>query len=564
MSRPHPTTTPTPAIVTERAARPLKRWVMLLLCAAYVIPGWIGRDPAKGDELASFGFMWGMAQGDLSLWTTSLAGYAPVPFALPHWLGAAAIALTGSWLEPALASRIPFASAMALCLALVWYATYELARTQAAQPVAFAFGGQAQPIDYARTLADGAVLAFMATLGLILLGHEATAAPIQLLGACALLYGNSVALRRPRRAALVLALAPWVLAFSGPAWLMLAPLAAVLSLLQVYHGPARWLNAWALLISGTLAVAVRLALPGGQAWATMAWAPTDWPELPSLLAWFAWPAWPLAAWAVWQWRRHWHALHVGVPLLSALSWFALAWPTGFSQRGLLLTLPALAVLASFALPTLRRAVTAFVDWFSLLFFSGSLLVIWVYWVAMQTQLLPTQANTVVKLAPGFVAPFQWVALWAALAGLVAWLALVRWRIGRHPAVLWKSLVLAAGGVVTVWLTMMSLWLPALDYARSYRTIVATLTQDLPPGDCVSGPTLNPSQRTALAFYSGRTNLQAFETPNETACRWRIAVTSAKRGLAPAQAEPGWQRKAMIRRPGDRDELWLLDERLARK
>jgi hypothetical protein len=534
---------------------------MVMLCGAYVLPGWLGRDPAKGDEIAAFGFMWGMAQGQLGPWAQSFAGLTPVPYMLPHWLGAGAIGVLGPWIGPELASRVPFVIALALCLMLVWYAAYELARTPDAQPVPFAFGGQANPVDYARTLADGAVLAFMATLGLILLGHEATAAPVQLLGACALLYGASVATRRPRRAAVVLAAAPWVLAFSGPAWVMLGSLAAATALWLVPNRPARRLNLAILAISFSLAAGLRWALPGGAAWAYFGVSPARLAELPSLLAWFAWPVWPLAAWAVWQWRRHLRTLHVGVPLLMTLAWLTLAWPSGFSQRSLLLALPSLAVLASFALPTLRRAVTAFVDWFSLLFFSGCLLVIWVYWLAMQTDALPTQANTIAKLAPGFQAPFQWPALLAASAALLAWLAVVRWRVGRHPSVLWKSLVLAASGVIAGWLTLMSLWLPALDYARSYRTIVNSLTVNLPAGQCVAAPTLNAGQRAALAFYSGRTSLRDGELATESTCPWRIVVTSAKRNLASDVAEPGWQRRAAIRRPGDRDELWLLDQRV---
>jgi hypothetical protein len=63
---------------------------------------------------------------------------------------------------------------LALTLLLTWAATYHLALTDAAQPLPFAFGGEADPVDYARAVADGAVLAFIATLGLLQLGHETT------------------------------------------------------------------------------------------------------------------------------------------------------------------------------------------------------------------------------------------------------------------------------------------------------------------------------------------------------------------------------------------------------
>src|SRR5438445_245686 len=52
---------------------------------------------------------------------------------LPYWLGALFIKLLGPWFGPALAARIPFALLLVLVLVLTWYATYHLARTDAAR-----------------------------------------------------------------------------------------------------------------------------------------------------------------------------------------------------------------------------------------------------------------------------------------------------------------------------------------------------------------------------------------------------------------------------------------------
>ena len=62
---------------------------------------------------------------------------------LPYWLGAAFISALSPSLDPALAARIPFALLLGMVLMLTWYAAFHLARTEAAQPVAFAFGGEA-------------------------------------------------------------------------------------------------------------------------------------------------------------------------------------------------------------------------------------------------------------------------------------------------------------------------------------------------------------------------------------------------------------------------------------
>ncbi len=91
------------------------------------------------------------------------------------WLGALAIQWAPAGLTPDMAARLPFAGMLVLTLIATWYGVYYLARSPAAQPVAFAFGGEAQPTDYARAMADGGLLALLACLGLAQLSHEATA-----------------------------------------------------------------------------------------------------------------------------------------------------------------------------------------------------------------------------------------------------------------------------------------------------------------------------------------------------------------------------------------------------
>ena len=41
---------------------------------------------------------------------------------------------------------------LALTLLFTWYAAYHLARSESAQPLPFAFGGEATPADYARAI----------------------------------------------------------------------------------------------------------------------------------------------------------------------------------------------------------------------------------------------------------------------------------------------------------------------------------------------------------------------------------------------------------------------------
>src|ERR1700712_748180 len=193
-----PVNLPTPALVTQRAAQRLPRWALMLLCAAYLLPGQFGREPWKNADITAFGYMASLADGRSPWSAPALAGLPGDGALLPYWL-----------------PPLPFALLLAATLALIWYSTQHLARTEAAQPVAFAFGGEASPLDYARALADGAVLAAIASLGLLQLGHETTPELVQLSGVALLMWSLAAAPTRPRVAAFAAVVSLTVIAASG-------------------------------------------------------------------------------------------------------------------------------------------------------------------------------------------------------------------------------------------------------------------------------------------------------------------------------------------------------------
>ena len=85
---------PTPAIVAQSAVRRLPRVALILLCAAYVLPGYFGREPWKNADIAAFGYMLELAGTPLgSAWLApTIMGMEPeVDALLPYWLGAWAI-----------------------------------------------------------------------------------------------------------------------------------------------------------------------------------------------------------------------------------------------------------------------------------------------------------------------------------------------------------------------------------------------------------------------------------------------------------------------------------------
>jgi 4-amino-4-deoxy-L-arabinose transferase-like glycosyltransferase len=544
------TSRPSPAFVTQRAARRLPRLALWLFCAAWAAPGVVGRDPWRNEDLAAFGVMSALAEGRTDWFTPTLGGVPVTAEPLAHWIGALAIMALSPWVDPAVAARLPFAALLLVTLVLTWYATFHLARTDAAQPVALAFGGQAQVVDYARALADGAVLALIATLGLLQLGHETTPELAQLAAAAAFLWALAAAPFRPRAAPLAALLALPALSLAGaPVVALLLGLAGLVLCMRSQFDQARRLVT-PLLLSAALGAAAASAL------GVWAWKLGLQPDLEQVLqvvrqwVWFLWPLWPLAAWTLWSWRRQGGRRHVAVPLVLAAVPAAASVAMGGDDRALMQCLPALAVLAAFALPTLRRAVSAAIDWFSVSFLSLSALLIWGMYIAMQTGRPEQWAANIAKLAPGFMPSFSAVPLVFAVAGTLAWCWLVRWRTARHTEALWKSLVLPAGGVALCWLLLMTLWLPLLDHARSPRAWLERSARWIGSPQCVAAPGVSPSLAAGLEVF-GRYRVDAREDAAlRSGCEVLLAVGRVERSPDIA----GWTLLGAERRARERTEL----------
>jgi len=149
----------------------------------------------------------------------------------------------------------------------------------------------------------------------------------------------------------------------------------------------------------------------------------------------------------------------------------------------------------------------------------------------------TAANVYKLASPGFRPAFSPWALGWAIVGTAAWLALVRWRTARHQHALWKSLVLPASGVALCWLLAMTLWLPVLDQARSYRSLVERTSRHIPPAvRCVAAPGASPSLLAALEYF-GHYDVRGTPDAERSDCRYLI-VSLPSREVAPLR--DGWR------------------------
>lgn len=287
----------------------------------------------------------------------------------------------------------------------------------------------------------------------------------------------------------------------------------------------------------------------------------QWSGMAQLLLWFTWPAWPLALWTVWRWRKQIVGKHIHRHLLLPLWFFGVTLAgtlaANGSDRVLMLALPALATLAAFALPTLKRQVAALIDWFTLLFFSACALVVWVVWFAMLTGYPAQPAANVARLAPGFEAHFSPLIFGIALAATLVWAWLVSWRAGRHRAAIWKSLVLPAGGAALCWLLLMTLWMPLLNYAQSYNAMVQRAVAQMNPAGCVEVMGLSQGKIAALQFYG---KLQMQPMLDHPSCPWLIAEPGESMAAPKDLDETQWILLAPIMHPTDGNESVLIFRR----
>src|SRR5690606_12627659 len=113
---------------------------------------------------------------------------------------------------------------------------------------------------------------------------------------------------------------------------------------------------------------------------------------------------------------------------------------------------------------------------------------------------------------------------------IAWLLLVRWRVSRQRPVIWRAVVLSAGGLVFTWFLLMSLWLPAFNARNTYRDIGLEVREHIAGTDaCVETRGLGPAERASIYYFAE----PRLDPPGE-ACPWLLVQDEGP----VAFAEPG--------------------------
>jgi len=544
-----------------RIALPLTRVPLLILLAVWLLPGLIGHDPWKNDDAIGIGIAHQFAShGDWLL--PRLAGeYYPDDGPLFYWIAAAFAKMLGWLVAPHDAARLAGGACIALMLAflrLAGRAFYARSR-----------GDNAGNANNDSARGDGVVLLFIGCTGLLLHAHETISDTALLAGLACAYYGAALVEKRPYAAGIAIGCGLGA-AFLATGIAPILPLVVALFATPLFVPDWRGRNAVLALACGLAALLPWLALWPAllharspelfAAWlhkANLA-ALTQGPSLAAAaytlqaLAWFAWPAWPIALWALWLYRRKPSSAGVVLPVIALLAGLGMAsLGRAPGELALLPLLLPLALLGAQVLGDLRRGAANSLAWFGAMTFSLLGGLIWIGYSALQTGLPPRVAANAARLEPGFVAHFAWTPVIAAALITLAWIALI-FRSERSPQ---RSVTFWAAGLALFWALAMLLWLPWIDYGKSYRTLAHSLQASLPeqPG-CIASRGLGEAQRAAFDYHAGIVT-ERHRNRARRDCRLLLVQDNARI----PETSPGapWKKIWEGNRAGDRSEKFRL-------
>jgi 4-amino-4-deoxy-L-arabinose transferase-like glycosyltransferase len=537
-------------IAWDGTRTPLKTALFLVVCVTWLLPGLVGHDPWKFDEAVVFGIVTEILRsGD---WINfRIAGepyYAKAPLFV--WSAALLAKLFGGFLALHDAARLAAGVYMALTLAFLSRAGLEL------------LGERGVRVS---------VLLFIGCLGLLIRAHEMTTDLAGLMGVAMGLYGVALAQRRPYAGGAIAGAAIGV-AFLGNGFLPAGMIVFTLVILPAIS--PSWRTRF---YAGTVVVALAVAAPLAALWpfvlsaagpvAFPSWVETAmasrWTDSLShdpleafyflrLLPWYAWPAWPLAAWALWRARRSLHdRRELMLPLVAFIAFFLVAsvFSDAREANGLALLVP-LAMLGAAELDTVPRGAASALDWFGMTTFFLFAAIVWLGWVAAVSGKPAFMVALLQREVPGFTYRFSFIAFALAALLTLVWLVVAArsLRSTRRALVNWTA------GITMVWMLVMTLGLPLVDQARSYRAVASRIVEALPRDfACIARRNVGDAQRALLDYFANITTVRD-DLPAASRCR-ALLVQAAPLRL-PVVA-PEWTEVWRGSRPGDRNEVFIV-------
>jgi 4-amino-4-deoxy-L-arabinose transferase-like glycosyltransferase len=275
------------------------------------------------------------------------------------------------------------------------------------------------------------------------------------------------------------------------------------------------------------------------------------------LPWFTFPVLPLALFALWRQRlsvlNH-PAMQYG---LVATLVMLLVLSVSESVRAVyaLPLLVPLAVLAAPSVSFLPRLVDQLWSKGSKLLFALLAGLIWLGWaIMMATDAVPAWPRLLRVLPADFVPEFDLPTFSLALTlTIAAWYALR--LFARYPA---KGLTTWLTGLTLTWALLTTLWMPWLDYAKSYQQVFSTIPWPASV-TCIASVGMGESERAMLDYVAHRITIRREILPAAT-CNTLLMQGYAATGSQAVDLsvwEPIWDGA----RPGDDwQRFWLFRAR----
>jgi hypothetical protein len=101
---------------------------------------------------------------------------------------------------------------------------------------------------------------------------------------------------------------------------------------------------------------------------------------------------------------------------------------------------------------------------------------------------------------------------------------------------------------------MTLWLPVLDFARSYAPVVRAVMRQMDAPGCVDAFGLSRAQLAAFRYH-GQMDLRP--ATRQGTCPWLLVAADLQPSTVFAIDMGGWQLLSTIRRPVDAEDNVLL-------
>ena len=541
-------------LVYDGTRTPLKTALFLILVLTWMLPGLVGHDPWK-DEAPAFGAVLEILRnGD---WLAFRVAGEPYLEKAPLYLWVSALLAKG------LGGLLPLYDAARLASGLFLAATLGFLSLACLELM-----GE-------RAVRLGALL-FIGCIGLLLRAHEMTTDLAGLMGIAMALYGLALAQRRPHVGGLVAGAGTGV-AFLGDGFLPLAMMVMLMALLPA--ASSFWRSRSYL---ATIAVALACAAPLVVAWPlalaitapeyASAWletlAASRWNDPSSgggglglfymtrILPWYSWPALPLAAWTLWRSRRTLGArTDLLLPLAAFAAFFIVASVFGEARdvNAMPLLLP-LALLGVAELDSLPRGAASALDWFGVTTFLLFAVVLWVAWTGAVAGKPDFAVAWLTREVPGYKYQFNFLAFALAALLTLVWLVVVArsLRSTRRAVVNWTA------GIAMIWMLMMTLGVPLVDQARSYRVLAARVAQNIPANrTCIARKNVGDAQRALLDYFA---QLRTVREDAADAARCNMLLVQAAPTRVPVIDAP-WVEIWRGSRPGDRHELFIVYQKL---